>query len=66
MNLFDTHAHYNDEAFNEDRDEVIKKIYNYGVKNTTVIGYNLESSKKAIQIANEYDFIYAAVRNTSK
>ena len=58
MELFDNHAHYNDEKFNEDRDEVIKTAYNSGVTKMICAGYNIESSKKAIEIANEYDFIY--------
>ena len=66
MKLFDTHAHYNDEAFNEDRDEIINQVYNAGVTCTVVIGYDLEHSKKAVEIAEKYAFLYAAVRNTSK
>lgn len=66
MKLFDTHSHYNDEQFNEDREEIIKKIYEAGVENTVVVGDNIENSKKAIELANRYDFIYAAIRNTSK
>ena len=66
MRLFDTHCHFNDEAFDEDRDAVINQIYESGVKNAVVIGYNLEASKNAVEIANEHDFIYAAVRNPSK
>ena len=66
MKLFDTHAHYNDEAFDEDREEIIKQIYESGVTNAVVIGYDLKHSKSAVEIANEYDFIYAAVRNSSK
>ena len=61
MRLFDTHAHYNDEAFNEDREEIIKKIYDYGVTNTVVVGYDIEHSKSAVELANKHDFIYAAV-----
>ena len=61
MRLFDTHAHYNDEAFDEDREEVIKKIYDYGVKNTVVIGYDIKHSKSAVEIASRHDFIFAAV-----
>lgn len=57
--LFDSHAHYNDEKFNEDREELLKEIYNFGVKNLITAGYSVESSKKAIDIANKYDFIYA-------
>ncbi len=66
MKLFDTHAHYNDEAFNEDRDEIINQVYNAGVTCAVVIGYDLEHSKKAVEIAEKYDFLYAAVRNTSE
>lgn len=66
MKLFDTHSHYNDEQFNEDREEIIKAIYEAGITNTIVVGDNIENSKKAVEIANKYEFIYAAVRNTSK
>lgn len=66
MELFDTHSHYNDKQFDSDRDEVIKAIYEAGVKNTVVVGDNIVDSKKAIEIANNYEFIYAAVRDTSK
>lgn len=61
MELFDSHSHLNDEKFNEDRDEVIKKIYESGVTKFITAGYSVESSKKAIEIANMYDFIYATV-----
>lgn len=58
MELFDNHAHYNDEKFNEDRDEIISKIYESGVTKLICAGYSLDSSKKALEIANNYDFIY--------
>lgn len=64
MRLFDTHCHYNDEKFKEDKDEIIEKIYEYGVKNAVVVGDNIESSKEAIEIANKYDFLYSAARNS--
>ena len=54
MELFDNHAHYNDERFNEDRDEIIKEIYNSGVTKFICAGYNLESSVKALEIAEKY------------
>lgn len=65
MKLFDTHSHYNDEKFDEDRDEIIKLIYEAGVENTVVVGDNIENSKKVVEIAKKYNFIYAAVRNSS-
>ncbi len=66
MKFFDTHAHYNDEQFDEDREDIISKIYEEGVGNAVVVGYSIESSKKAIELAEKHDFLYAAVRDTSK
>ena len=66
MELFDTHCHYNDEKFEEDREEIIKLIYEAGVTKAVVVGDNIENSKEAIEIANTHDFLYSAVRNTSK
>ena len=61
MNLFDSHSHYNDEKFNMDRKEIIRETLSSGVSNFIVAGFNIESSKKAIQIAKEYNEIYAIV-----
>ena len=61
MELFDSHAHYNDEKFEEDRENTIKEIHNSGVTKIINAGYSLESSKKAIEIAKNYEFMYATV-----
>ena len=61
MELFDSHAHYNDEKFDDDRDTIIKEAYNSGITTIINAGYSLESSKKAIEIANQYKFMYATV-----
>ena len=61
MEYFDTHSHYDDDKFNEDREEVIEKIFNAGVTKCINMGCDIESSQKAIEIANNNDFIYAAV-----
>jgi len=58
MELFDSHAHYNDEKFDEDRKELIEEIYKSGVTKIVCAGYSLESSKRALDIASNYDFIY--------
>lgn len=59
MEFFDTHAHYDDEKFDVDREEIIKKIFESGVTKCIDVGCNLETSKKAIEIAKKYDFIYS-------
>lgn len=58
MGLFDSHSHLNDEKFDEEREEQIKKIRESGVSNFITAGYSVESSKKALEIAKKYDFIY--------
>lgn len=59
MGFFDSHSHLNDERFDEDRDKIIKEIYESGTTNFITAGYSVESSKKAVEISNNYDFIYA-------
>ena len=58
MELFDSHAHYDDEKFDNDRDEIIKDIYNSGVTKFVSAGYSLESSKKGIEISKKYEYVY--------
>ena len=59
--LFNTHTHLNSEQLFKNRDLYIQNAIDRGVKYFTVVGYDLESSRLAVQIAHEYDFIYAAV-----
>ena len=61
MQLFDSHAHYNDEKFEQDREQILQKVYKSGVTNLICAGYSLESSKKAVEIATKHHFIYATV-----
>lgn len=61
MALFDSHCHLNDEKFDDDRDVVIRDIYESGVTNFVTVGYDIESSKRAIEIAQKYNFVYATV-----
>lgn len=61
MELFDSHAHYNDEKFDLDRDELLNNINNSGVTRIINAGYSLESSKEAIKIAEKYKFMSATV-----
>ncbi len=59
--LFDTHAHMDSRSFNEDRAEVLRTLPDAGIGLLMNPGCSLESSKKAVQLANEYAYIYAAV-----
>lgn len=61
MTLFDTHAHYDDPAFDPDRDEVLSDLKNHGVALALCPGCDLASSRKAVELAERYDFLYAAV-----
>ena len=61
MKLFDSHAHYDDPRFDEDRDEVIKAVRENGVRYITNIGASLATSRAAVALSKQYDFIYAAV-----
>ncbi len=45
MEYFDSHAHYDDEKFNEDRDELIQSLKNENVTKVVSAGYSLEGSK---------------------
>lgn len=59
MELFDSHAHLDDEKFEEDRESLIYEIKEEGITKLISAGYSLEASRKAKELAENYDFIYA-------
>ena len=59
MEYFDSHAHYNDERFKDIRDSLIPKMYENEITNITCVGYDLEKSKDAIEIAKKFPHVYA-------
>ena len=59
--LFDTHAHMDDRAFSEDRAELLASLKDAGVGLLMNPGCSLESSRNAVKLAEQYDWIYAAV-----
>lgn len=59
MEYFDTHAHYDDAKFDDDREEVLKKIFNSGVTKCIDVGCDIKTSKMAIELAKKYEFIFA-------
>ncbi len=59
--IFDTHAHYDDERFDEDRQELLASMKDAGIGRIVNIGANMASSRTSLELAHRYDFIYAAV-----
>lgn len=59
--LFDTHVHVNARQFYEDRNEVIDRAFQAGVTHMTVVGFDEETIKLAMEITEKYETIYAAV-----
>lgn len=59
--IFDIHAHYDDEKFNEDRETVLENMNKENVKYIINSGVDIETSLKSIQFAEKYEFIYATV-----
>ena len=59
--LFDTHAHYDSRKFDNHRDAVLSALPGQGVELVVNPGCDLESSRKAVALAERYPFVYAAV-----
>ena len=58
--IFDSHAHYDDERFDADRDELLESIHREGVEYIMTIGADLPTSYAARELAERYDFVYFA------
>lgn len=59
--FIDTHVHLNAEQYNEDLQDVIDRALEAGVNQMVVIGFDQKTIKRAIELAEEYEFIYAVV-----
>ena len=59
--IFDTHAHYDDDAFDEDRDTLLGEIFSSGICCITDVGASVKSSKSAVALSKKWPQIYAAV-----
>ena len=59
--LFDTHVHLNDDQFDEDLEEVIERARENGVERVVVVGFDEKTIKRAIELIDTYDFMYAAI-----
>ncbi len=59
MEFFDSHSHYNDEKFDEDREQIIKETYEADVTKFVCAGYNIQSSLFSLNMSKKYEFIYS-------
>lgn len=58
--IFETHAHFDDKAFDEDRFELLESMNEHGIGCIVNIGASLDSTRSSIELAEKYNFIYAA------
>lgn len=58
--IFDSHAHYDDEAFEEDRVHLLSAMEDNGIGRIVNVGASITSSRASLELASQYDFIYAA------
>ena len=59
--LFDTHAHYDDAAFDADREALLSRLPADGVQYAVNVGCDLASSRRAVELAQQYPYLYAGV-----
>ncbi|WP_407305947.1 TatD family hydrolase [Desulfosporosinus sp. SB140] len=59
--IWDTHAHLDDKDYEEDFQDVLSRMKAAGISRVTNVGYDLASSKRSLKLAQDYDFIYAAI-----
>ena len=55
--IFETHAHYDDNRFKDDRDETIKRVHEKGVAPIINVGASIGSTMTTMELAKKYDFI---------
>ena len=58
--IFESHAHYDDKAFDQDREELLGSLGENGIGYVINIGANIETTKNTIRLAEKYPFIYGA------
>ena len=59
--IFDTHAHYDDEAFDEDREELLVSLQSHGIEAVTNVGASIKTSENTIKLTEKYSYIYGAI-----
>lgn len=61
MYIFDSHAHYDDESFNEDRELVVKELKENNIVGVLNCGASLQGARDSVKLAKENSFFYAAI-----
>ncbi|MDO5344124.1 MAG: TatD family hydrolase [Lachnospiraceae bacterium] len=59
--IFDTHAHYDDEAFDNDREAVLESLQENGIGYVVNVGASMKGARESVRLASRYPFVYAAV-----
>lgn len=59
--IFESHAHYEDRRFDEDRDALLRSMESHGIGTIINVGSTIETSEKSIGLAETYPFVYAAI-----
>lgn len=61
MMIFDTHAHYDDEAFDADREEILCSLADHGIEAVVNVGASIQTTKNTLELIKKYPFVYGAV-----
>ena len=61
MRIFETHAHYDDDAFDDDRDSLLQQMHKKGIDYIVNIGCSMDNSRHTVKMIQQYDFLYGTV-----
>ena len=59
--IFETHAHYDDEAFDGDRDSLIWAMHEHGIDTIINVGASLRGVRETVTLMERYPFVYGAI-----
>ena len=59
--IFETHAHYDDDAFDEDRDQLLRSMYEHGIHRIINVGASLRGVADTVKLMEIYPFVYGAI-----
>lgn len=61
IDIFDTHAHYDDKAFDEDRETLLESLPANGIARVVNVGASLASCRRTLELMKKYEFVYGAI-----